>query len=1137
MTSFDAATLAQNRASEPGLSTWLSANAGSGKTKVLTDRVARLLLRGVSPQRILCLTYTKAAAGEMQNRLFKLLGKWAMLPDDALRAQLVAIGEDAIHSDLSEARRLFARAIETPGGLKIQTIHSFCAALLRRFPLEAGLSPAFVEMDERAAEALRDDVLNRLAEGPSARALGDLVELLSDHKLSTLLADLSRNSRAFAGPVPIAALRAACGLPDGVDRPEDVIAQVILGDEAATRDRLMPALLAGSPNDQKLAKGLAALDFDAPAMATLEALEGLLLTKTGANPFTAKIGSLPTKDTRIALGDAMGPFEALMRRVEAGRALRLGVMALERALALHTFARAWLPAYDAAKMARGVLDFDDLITRTAQLLTDPAVAQWVLFKLDGGVDHILVDEAQDTGPIQWQVIAQLTQEFTAGAGARDTDRTLFVVGDKKQSIYSFQGADLQVFDQMQVEFRNRLNQVGQHLHEAQLSHSFRSSDAVLRSVDQSFDDPSRAQGLGGVPQHLAFHLDMPGRVDLWPVLPKADPGDDGAWFDPVDRISEEHELRQLARMIAREIRAMIDARTPIRHKDGVRPMTEGDVLILVRRRKTLFHELIAACKAEGLEMAGADRLRLGAEMAVRDLTALLSFLDLPEDDLSLAALLRSPLLGWSEDALFRLSQGRAKGEFLWTRLRAVADAPTRALLDDMLNQADFLRPYELLDRVLTRHDGRRRLLARLGAEAEEGIDALLTLALSYEAQDLPSLGGFVDWLSRGDTELRRQVDANAGALRVMTVHGAKGLEAPVVILPETADYKNNESPRTLTLPDGLVTAAGSRASLPPELQAALEGERAKRELEDQRLLYVAMTRAESWLIVAAAGETKSETCWHNVVSDGLKRAGATGQDFPTGRGLRLEHGSWPGLGDGSGTPPPAAATPDIPEALRQQAAPPVAGPRPLGPSDLGGAKVLPQPGLPADPAAQAHAPDDPDGTKARARGHALHLLLEHLPHWPKSSWDTRAADLLAASDGGVPDDLDALLADARAVLENPDMAPFLSPDALAEVDIRATLSGVPLQGTIDRLLVAPDLVRALDYKSNRLVPDRPEDVPEGLLRQMGAYRAALLQVFPGRAVQVALVWTRAQGKVMWLPDALVDAALARALLENIPSGA
>ncbi|MCC1481326.1 double-strand break repair helicase AddA [Roseibaca sp. Y0-43] len=1097
----DAATLAQNRASEPLSSTWLSANAGSGKTKVLTDRVARLLLQGVAPQHILCLTYTKAAASEMQNRLFKLLGAWAMLPDDKLRDALAAIGEAGrTEAHLARARRLFAGAIEAPGGLKIQTIHSFCASLLRRFPLEADLSPAFTEMDERSARALRAEVLEDLAE--QSDVVAQLAQVFTGQDIETLLAEICNKSALFDGPAPIAE---DFGLPAGMDE-QRLLAEVFLGSEADLIAQALPFLDAGGANDIKAAAKLRAVDLTRPNLGLLPKLEAVFLFGSGQKVNTARIDSFPNKDTRIAMGALIEPFNQFMARVEAARPLRLGLAALRRAQALHAFATPFLAEYRARKDARGWLDFDDLIIRTGQLLTDTSVAQWVLFKLEGGVDHILVDEAQDTSPAQWRVIELLTQEFTSGLGARDVARTLFVVGDKKQSIYSFQGADLRVFDKVQADFTERLTNVGLHLTQAALEHSFRSSDAVLRAVDMTFQ--TDAEGLGGPPTHIAFHEAMPGRVDLWPAILPDKPDDKTEWCEPVDTISDEHHTRKLAKTIAAELRRMIDARTLLPHKDGPKVMTEGDVLILVRKRSgPLFHEIITACKAAGLAIAGADRLRLGGEMAVRDLTALLAFLATPEDDLSLAACLRSPLFGWSEDALYRLAQGRAKGEYLWTRLRGQGDTPTLEILRDLRRQTDFLRPYDLIERMLTRHDGRRRLIARLGSEAEDGIDAFLAQALAYEQAEIPSLTGFLTWLERDEVELKRELDSASPMLRVMTVHGAKGLEAPIVILPDTGDTSSPDKDDVVDLA-GRAAWKGKAGENPAPLQAALDARALRRAEESARLLYVAMTRAESWLIVAAAGEVKKPESWYLRVEAGLRLAGAERLDTPTGPdGLRHAHGAWPQ--QAKETPPKTPAPVALADALWHPAPPPPERPRPLRPSDLGGAKALPgEAGL--------------DEEMALRLGTGLHLLLEHLPHWPRDTWTTRAPRLLA-----YPEDAERLLPEAAAVLDAPELAALFGPDSLAEVEIAGQIGARPLSGVIDRLVVTPEHVLAVDYKSNRMVPETVAEVPEGLLRQMGAYLVALEQAFPGRRVEMALLWT-ATTRLMRLPDADLRAALARA---------
>ena len=886
----DEATIRQVQAADPMASTWLSANAGSGKTRVLTDRVARLLLAGTEPQKVLCLTYTKAAAAEMQNRLLARLGAWAMKPDADLRAELQTLGDDGpIPADrLAEARRLFAKAIETPGGLKIQTIHSFCAALLRRFPLEAGVSHDFTEMDDRAAALLRAEVIEEMAAGGDVAAVDALARHWSSEDFEGLLAEIGRHAEAFAQPFDRPGALALFDLPPDYDEAA-LRAEVFLGGEGELIAALVPILRAKGGNDGKAGDRLT----EAPLGLTL--LEGVLLTGAGAkDPFTAKIGSFPTKATRDGPAAPLMPaLEALMLRVEAARPRRIALAAAERTLALHRFAGAFLPRYGARKAARGWLDFDDLIAHAGKLLSDPSVAQWVLFRLDGGIDHILVDEAQDTSPGQWRVIERLAEEFTAGVGARGVTRTIFVVGDRKQSIYSFQGADLTAFEAMRAHFAGRFAAAGRPLQDLTLDYSFRSSEAILRLVDLTFD--GRVQkGLGGETRHLAHDAARPGRVDLWEPVPKPDAGAEDAWDTPLDLRGESHEAVVLARQIAAEIRRMIAAGTRIPTKTGPRPMHEGDVLILVQRRAALFAELIRACKAEGLAIAGADRMKLGAELAVRDITATLAFLATPEDDLSLACALRSPLFGWTEAQLYALAQPR--NGFLWEALRGTGHAETRAVLSDLRDAADFLRPYELIERLLTRHEGRARLIARLGAEAEDGIDELLAQALAYERAEVPSLTGFLGWLGADDVEVKRQPEGAGRAIRVMTVHGAKGLEAPVVILPDTANRKDMLRAEVIRLGGAAVWKTPADAS--PAILAEARAEALERHRDERmRLLYVAMTRAESWLIVAAAGEVGPES-WHALVAAGMERAGAAGlrlsaAEASFGPVRRLSFGDWP----------------------------------------------------------------------------------------------------------------------------------------------------------------------------------------------------------------------------------------------------
>ncbi len=1118
------ASLAQIEAAAPRTSTWLSANAGSGKTRVLTDRVARLLLEGVRPERILCLTYTKAAAMEMQNRLFKRLGEWAMLSDDALSGALIDVGVPGADLDatvLSQARTLFARAIEAPGGLKIQTIHSFCSSVLRRFPLEAGVSPGFTEIDERVQTRLIADLVDDLAHDPNTQeAIDGLASHLTDDEgLLRLVQSVAGRAADLSPPSDWPQICSAFGIDPALTE-EAILAQVRVGGEAAVCKALVALLDPENRQQGRLHAVLSAVDWDRLSLADLQSLESVCLTGASAKaPLTAKVDAFGNKAIRTALGPNTAAFNALMERIEAARPLRLALSAARRTHALHVFAAAFLPAYADAKLSRGWLDFDDLIHRTRALLSAPGVAQWVLFRLDGGIDHILVDEAQDTSPDQWDIVARLAEDFAVGEGARsDVERTIFVVGDKKQSIYSFQGADPEGFDRMRAHFAARLSQIDAPFQYKELLHSFRSAPSILQVVDR-VAARATAGGVGADVEHRAFFGDKPGRVDLWPVVEAVEQPEPPEWDDPRDLVGDDHHVTRLARQIADQIDAMITAASPITVGDVRRAVTPGDIMILVQRRSPLFRAIISALKAKGLPIAGVDRAQIADPLAVQDLLSLMRFLATPEDDLSLAEVLRSPLGGFSEADLFALAHGR--GSYLWRALQERAsDWPaTVAMLEDLRDQSDFLRPYDLLERVLIKHDGRRRLLARLGLEAEDGIDAILAQALAYERMEVPSLMGFVGWLDSGEVVVKRDLAQVKDQIRVMTVHGAKGLEAPVVILPDTGQRQATARRAALVQPHGapVLWSAGSAQDAPPLISNELDRLAAAAAAEHDRLLYVAMTRAESWLIVAAAGRigTTPDASWYGQVQAALQDLGA--QSFPLGdgAGLRLQTGDWSNVDPVAA---PAAGAADLPSWTAKPAPHPIRDQAVRSPSDLGGAKALPGEAGPVEEAA------------ALRHGRLVHLLLEHLPGLPQPAWAAATPGICALESPSLPSaDQTAALDEATAVLTTPDLAWVFAQDALAEVEVagESAVLGGPVMGVIDRLIVTPERVLVVDFKTNRTVPARPEDVPEGLLRQMGAYSELLAAIYPDRPVETAILWSNAPG-LMFLPHDLVSQALGRA---------
>jgi ATP-dependent helicase/nuclease subunit A len=1112
---------AQVRAARPDVSSWVAANAGSGKTRVLTDRVARLLLAGTEPQRILCLTYTKAAAAEMQNRLFGTLGKWAMLGDAELRAALRELGEpgESIPPDrLARARTLFARALETPGGLRIQTIHAFCEGLLRRFPLEAGVAPQFAVLDERQAKALREQVLDALVTS-EREAFAAVVPWLGGTDPDTLLLEIARHREGFGAPFDAAALAAALGAEPGLT-PERLLDETLTPDDEALLSELAPILAAGAKTDVSCGDDLAAALSAATADLRLGHLEDALLTGSGAKaPFTAT-SRFPTKSVRQAHPALCARLDALALRVEAARPRRIALAAFARSSALNVFGRAWLAAWSRAKAARGLLDFDDMIDRTNLLLSDPATAAWVLWRLDGGLDHILVDEAQDTSPAQWRVIDALSDEFFAGRGARDVQRTIFVVGDEKQSIYSFQGADPAEFGNKRRRFEALLAAMGEALEHCGLLHSFRSAPPVLALVDAVFGGTA-GDGMAQPVSHLANAPELPGRVELWPFLPKPEKPEETEWDDPRPVPAPDDPVRRLAEAIAGQVRGWLGSGRVLPGEG--RPIRAGDVMVLVQRRGPIFDAVIRALKRAGVPVAGADVLRVGGELAVRDLVAALRYAATPADELSLAAFLRSPLGGLSERELFELAHPRTG-----PLGRALRDAPAgrwpeaRALLDDLRAQTDFLRPFELLSRMLVRHDGRRRLVARLGAEAEDGIDALLDQALAYESVEPPTLAGFLAWFDRDMVTVKRRSDEGSDQVRVMTVHGAKGLEAPIVILPDTAVTQDSwNAPAVVRLDDGTPAWRAARDLCPPALAEAEARRRRTARHESRRLLYVALTRARQWLIVCGAGQpangSASGESWHDLVAAAMAGLGPAVGTEPLGEIQVLEHRWQHGT---AASAPAAAAAPALPAWLHARTPRPAPAPVLLSPSLLGGEAAL-----------VGEAPGEGGGDEL-ARGTAVHLLLEHLHGCPPAERPALAERLLPGRA-----DLAELLYEAESVLSAADLAALFDPSGLAEVEVAAPVPGradLRIAGRIDRLVVSGRAVLAVDFKSHRVLPDAAERVPEGILRQLGAYRAALVPLWPDRPVKVAVLWTRA-ARLMPVPAALADAAFARAILD-LPGG-
>ncbi|MGB3627068.1 MAG: UvrD-helicase domain-containing protein, partial [Henriciella sp.] len=944
---------AQADAALPDRSAWVEAHAGSGKTKVLIDRVARLLLRredgraGAAPDTILCVTYTKAAANEMLSRLYRQLGGWSVAPDDELRKALGDLERRAPDSytqeDLQAARALFARALETPGGLRIETIHAFCSRILRRFPLEADVSPGFGEIEDREADqiwkdSLRDQILHADANAPEALSL--LSETGGGLGAASVLSSLRNVRTRMAGrslDALDAEIKTVLGAPD--EAVQDIL-EAALGRDFPTEE--VRTILRGlhecpkrGASDEKM---LATLEFvlsNARLEDRWEAWCCLFLTDKGewrkSNCYTAGAAKLVSGladgfQMKDGEGSEVARFRAVQTQLLARRAY-------ERTSALIQVGLPVLKDYDDGKKRRAALDFDDLIQQTKGLLTRGGVAEWVLYKLDGGLTHILLDEAQDTSPDQWVLINALVEEFRSGMGAeRSTDpRTQFTVGDKKQSIYSFQGADPERFLTEKRVFAAAEEALHGQANMPDMTMSFRSTSDVLSYVDAVFNQdvfagdpftetpPDEADELN----HMASRADQPGRVDLWAIEPHTDEDEGDPWDAPLDHISEGSPKNTLAKKVAGEIRAMIDRKDPVWQGKAQRPVSPEDILILVRKRGPLFEALIKALKAEKLPVAGADRLVLLDHIGVQDCLNLIRFALFPGDDLTLAEILRGPFCGLVDDDndLFTLAHDRRRGETLWDRLSTSVDPrilPARHFCEDLIAHR-HLPAFDFLSRALTLRragnlSGWDRLIQRLGEPARDPVSALIDRALGYDMGEAASLQSFLAEIEGDDSQLKRDLAEADGEIRVMTVHGAKGLQAPIVILPDTTAPEKADTNGLFMVEGKTPVYSPNKKEDPPLLERLRLERKTAQARESRRLLYVALTRAQDRLIIAGAyagrkgGAGYTPDGWYGLCRAAMVSLVGEGADD----GDTLTYGTdLPPLSDAeAGTTAPPRAAPD-----------------------------------------------------------------------------------------------------------------------------------------------------------------------------------------------------------------------------------
>ncbi len=1094
----------QGEAANPEFSVWVEASAGTGKTKVLSDRVLRLLLNGVSPERILCLTYTKAAAVEMNSRISARLAKWAVVSDDKLKEELENLLDNCSDSKkyatfAARARTLFAVLLDIPGGMKIQTIHSFCQEILKRFPLEAGISPYFSVMDDRMSAETLDNICNNLIaqveqapETKIGQAIAYLTRNVREFKFPELLKTLADNRNKLSGilahysdlPAFLKELRRRLNLKSD-ETEKKACAEFFDGLDTLLIKKIASALAQSSKTDKeksaKLTEAVQNADFNQYKS---------VFYKQGGEAYA----SMACKDAVKVYPEIIAEMQRLAQDVAAFDNHLLKIRLFASTAAVITVAEKLALEYKAYKQKYARLDYEDLIVITRRLLETDGVAEWVLFKLDGGISHVLIDEAQDTSPNQWAIVKAITGEFFAGHGQKDEKRTVFAVGDRKQSIYSFQGADPEEFDRMHRYFADTAPDFAK----VRLDVSFRSTRAVLETVNNLFAYPEAKSGVVVGEEkvaHIPYRLGAAGRVEIWPLTEGEDESND-LWYPPVERRTKISASAKLAAQIAQKISRMVKGGEMLASKG--RPLQYSDFMVLVQRRNAFLEEFVRECKKAGVAVTGVDKLKLLQQIAVEDLLSLGRFLLLPQDDLSLAEVLKSPLFGLTDDDLFKLCYNR--GSFsLWSRLKADEAYQSAAdVLSALLTKADYARPFELYNEILTTLNGRKKFIARLGEEAEDALDEFINLTLQFEKEHIPDLQTFISWITADDIEVKRELEQSEDdAVRVMTVHGSKGLQAPIVFLPDTTRVANVKRGAGLLLDkNDMAYYPLSAGGYDDICNTLYEQNKTKAFDEYRRLLYVALTRAEDCLYICGyKGKYDADSrSWYKLCHQTLEQIGVTAEEGVLSYSSRQI---------GEADKEEKAQNPDE-EVLPQT-------------------EWLWQPAKEETPLSKPYTPSHPedeetdlpaasplaDTGKYYRRGLLMHRLLQFLP--PEADMSTKEnliETFLQKNAADMPPEFCRRIKEEIMRLFEEDKFKFIfGTGSQAEVPVMGEVDGRIISAQIDRLIVTENKITIVDFKTNCPPAEEIKDVPSVYKKQLAVYKQLIEKIYPGLPVETFILWT------------------------------
>ncbi|OJX11185.1 MAG: double-strand break repair helicase AddA [Caedibacter sp. 37-49] len=1063
----------------PEMNVWVSASAGTGKTKILTDRILMLLLAGEDPQKILCLTFTKAAAAEMKGRLLQYTLEWATCSEASLHEKLTDfLGGIPSQDQKEKARSLFMSLIGVTPGVRITTIHSFCQSLLMQFPVEAGISPFFrILAEHESQKLLKNAVEETLTFSATFSSLKESITLLTERchvsTFTEIIEDLigrperlqkilrKRNETNYYGLEEIFGCHQAEKIEDSIK-----LFHELQKERALDLQNASSCLMEGGKTD--IARGEAM-----QAWMALKEVPTLEDFNSYASHFLTIEGDI--RKTLVSVGVSQN-YPSITEYLIKEAYLLWEVVQKQKSLfnmkmtkALYDLGAAILENYEYQKVAQHSLDYNDLIYKAKSLLTHHELAAWVLYKLDGGINHILVDEAQDTNEAQWEIIHALTEEFYAGESARSVSRTLFAVGDPKQSIYSFQGTSPAIFKQKNTFYHHRIQEAQKNFCTLSLEKSFRSTPVILEVVNALCSHEEIKTSINALDKealHISHHEQKGGTVELWPLI-------------EVDN-KEIKGREQLSICLAKKIKTWLDQKLYLEMQD--RSVEASDILILLRERGSLMTTLISALKALGIPVAGPDRLTLLNEIVIQDLIALGEFLLLPEDDLNFACVLKSPLIALTEEDLFNLAYNR-QGETLWARFQQSTQYQTHLdFLLELRNKVDYVGPFALYADLLNRLKGRKKFHARLGEECLDAIEEFLTLCLEYERTQCASLQGFLSWVKTIDIEIKRDFSKANSGVRVMTVHGAKGLQAPIVILAETTTkpiwrdkFLWQEKPHPLLL------WASSQEELPHHLKKVKETLQAEQLDEYWRLLYVAMTRAEEHLYIAGVkSRTAATGSWYDILSKVLEPISQKidfQEDFLKGQGLKLYKPCQ--------TEREASLNKEA--SIDQSYSLPAYLQRPPAYEELSNDPI-------------SHLIEESifrkEYTDKELQKDILCKLLKHLPFCLPETYDTEAQKIFKQFYFSVPKILfEQCYKIAWNLLNHQKLNFLFIPTAYTDVPFAGYYQGKQVTGVFDRIVVLDQVAHVIIYKIE-------EDLLSQDKKEMVIYQSIAQNLFPGKIIRV-----------------------------------